>query len=90
MTVCRSSMLNRFIHRVLRRRPSMLGLDHLIGATFSSQVATNPWYTSTGHGWYILGGHRGITPAKLTDIGENESNRPFQTVWTRTAHSAKS
>ena len=37
MIVCRSSMLSRFIHDVLRRRPGMLGLDHLIAGTLSGE-----------------------------------------------------
>jgi hypothetical protein len=45
MIVCRSSMLSRFINGVLRRRPGLLGLDQLIGGTFSCRkVATDPWY----------------------------------------------
>ena len=36
MIVCRSSMLSRFINGILRRRPGMLGLDHLTGGTLSS------------------------------------------------------
>ena len=36
MIDCRSSMLSRFINGILRRRPGMLGLDHLTGGTLSS------------------------------------------------------
>ncbi len=60
MIVCRSSMLSRFINGVLRRRPGMLGLDHLNGGTLSGRKwPPTPGTFSTGHGWYILGGHRG-------------------------------
>ena len=36
MIDCCSSMLSRFINGILRRRPGMLGLDHLTGGTLSS------------------------------------------------------
>jgi hypothetical protein len=42
MIVCRSSMLSRFINDVLRRRPGMLGLDHLIAGTLSGESGRRP------------------------------------------------
>ncbi len=63
MIVCCSSTLSRFINGILRRRPGMLGLDHLIGGTLSvCKVATDLGTLSAGHGWYILGGRRGRRP----------------------------